>query len=105
MANHTEVECPRRKVDCQYCQLSGEYQFIEGQHKEECPKFPINCPNKCEVGSIPCEAVLAHRQECPSKLSSVNIKVLDVEIQWLAKIGVNMKRRKWKNIYISLQIN
>ena len=65
MSNHIEVECLRRKVDCQYCQLSGEYQFIEGQHKEECPKFPINCPNKCEVGSIPREAIVAHRQECP----------------------------------------
>ena len=65
MANHTEVECPHRKVDCQYCQLSGEYQFIEEQHKEECPKFPINCPNECEVGSIPREAIVAHRQECP----------------------------------------
>ena len=30
MANHIEVECPRRKVDCQYCQLSEEYQFVEG---------------------------------------------------------------------------
>ena len=65
MANHIEVECPRRKVDCQYCQLSGEHQFIEGQHKEECPKFPINCPNECEVGSIPREAIVAHKQECP----------------------------------------
>ena len=65
MASHVEIECPRRKVDCQYCQLSGEYHLIEGQHKEECPKLLINCPNKCEAGSIPREDMEDHRQGCP----------------------------------------
>ena len=65
MTTHIETECPRRKVDCQYCQLSGEYHLIEGQHKEECPKLPINCPNKCEAGSIPREDMEDHRQGCP----------------------------------------
>ena len=59
--------CLRRKVDCQYCHDTGEYQFIEGQHKEEykCPKIPLPCPNKCEVGSVPHEDMEAHRKECP----------------------------------------
>ena len=69
MANHTEVDCPCR-VDCYYCQLSEEYQFIEGQHKQKCSKFPINCTNECEVGSIPHETIVTHRQECP--LLSIN---------------------------------
>ena len=30
MGNHVETECPCCNVDCQYCQLSGEYDFIEG---------------------------------------------------------------------------
>ena len=54
-----ETECPHRKLECQYCQLPGEYQFIEEKHKKECPKFPINCPNECEVGSIPREDMTA----------------------------------------------
>ena len=39
---------------------SEEYSVSihEEQHKEECPKFPIN---KCEVGSISHEAIVAHR--------------------------------------------
>ena len=61
---HVETECPRRKVDCQYCHITGEHQFIEGGHKERCPKLPLPCPNKCEVGSICREEMENHRKVC-----------------------------------------
>jgi len=68
MANHIETECPRRKVDCQYCKLSEEHQFIEGKHKEQCTKLPIHCPNECDTSSIPREDMTAHRLECPLEI-------------------------------------
>ena len=49
LTTHVKMECPCLKVDCQYCHITGEHQFIEGEHKEQCPKFPIACPNKCVV--------------------------------------------------------
>ena len=52
--SHNETECPRFKINCQYCHNTGEHKFIEGQHKDEYPKLPLPCPNKCEVGSVPC---------------------------------------------------
>ena len=64
LTSHVETKCPCRKVNCQYCHDTGEHQFIEGQHKEECPKLPLSCPNKCEVGSVPREDMEAHRKEC-----------------------------------------
>ena len=68
LTSHVETECPRRKVNCQYCHDTGEHQIIEGQHKEECPKLPLPCPNKCEVGSVPREAIEAHRKKCPLQM-------------------------------------
>ena len=64
LTSHLETECPCRKVSCQYCYNTGEHQFIEGQHKEECPKLPLPCPNKCEVGSVPREDMEKHRKVC-----------------------------------------
>ena len=61
-------ECPRRKVNCQYCHINGEWKFIEGKHREECNKFPLSCPNKCEIGSVPREHMEAHRKECPLEI-------------------------------------
>ena len=64
--NHLETKCPRRIVNCQYCQLTGEHQFIEGRHKEQCPKFPVPCPNNCDIGlKVSREDMDAHRKECP----------------------------------------
>ncbi|XP_065901667.1 uncharacterized protein [Dysidea avara] len=64
LACHVETECPCRKVDCQYCHITGEHQFIEGEHKEQCPKLPLPCPNKCEVKNILREDMDTHRKEC-----------------------------------------
>ena len=64
LTSHVETECPRRKVNCQYCHDTGEHQFIEGQHKEECPKLPLPCPNNCEVKNIPREDMEAHKKNC-----------------------------------------
>ena len=64
LTNHVETECPCRKVNCQYCHEIGERQFIEGQHKEECPKLPLPCPNKCKFAAILREDMEAHRSVC-----------------------------------------
>ena len=66
--SHVNTECPRRKVNCQYCHDTGEHQFIEGQHKVECLKLPLPCPNKCEVGNIPRDALRKHLNFCPLQL-------------------------------------
>ena len=68
LTGHVETECPCRKVDCQYCHITGEHQFIEGEHNEQCLKLPLPCPNKCEVGSVPREDMEAHRKECPLEM-------------------------------------
>ena len=68
LTRHVETECPIRKINCQHCHDIGEHQFIEGQHKEECLKLPLPCPNKCEVGSVPHEDMEAHKKECPLEM-------------------------------------
>jgi len=68
LTSHVETECPRRKVDCQYCHITGEHQFIEGEHMGQCPKLPLVCPNKCDVGSVPREDLEAHKKECPYEM-------------------------------------
>jgi len=66
--SHVKMECTRLKVDCQYCHITGDHQFIEGEHKEQCPKFPISCPNKCEIGSVPRDYLKEHMKICPLEL-------------------------------------
>ena len=68
LTRHVKNEFSRREVNCRYCHDKGELQFIEGQHKEKCPKLPLPCPNKCKGGIVPREDMKAHRKECPLEL-------------------------------------
>ncbi|XP_065887836.1 TNF receptor-associated factor 4-like [Dysidea avara] len=65
LSSHIEDECVRRKVECQYCHDGIEKQYIEGKHKEQCPKYPLNCPNQCVARNIPREDINKHREVCP----------------------------------------
>ena len=68
LTNHVETACSRRKFNCQYCHDTGEHQFIVGQHREECSKLPLPCPNNCEVGNVPRKDMEAHRKKCPLEI-------------------------------------
>ena len=85
LADHIQIKCPRRKVNCQYCHDIGEHQFIEGQHKEECPKLPLPCPNKCKIGSVPRQNMKAHRIECPLEVIRCEYYSVGCEVRMARK--------------------
>ena len=85
LTGHVETECPRRKINCQYCHDTGEHQFIEGQHKEECPELPIPCPNNCEVASVPREDMEAHRKDCPLEMIQCEYHNVGCEVRLVRK--------------------
>ena len=42
LSKHVETECSCCQITCEYCNTtSGERRFIRGDHKEECPNFPL----------------------------------------------------------------
>lgn len=62
---HLDSHCPNRKISCKYCYAKIEQKFIDGKHKDVCPKFPLSCPNKCKVESILRENLQKHlNDEC-----------------------------------------
>ena len=74
---HITSECPCRTVSCQHCLASGEYRHIEGEHREHCTKFPISCPNKCEVDAIPREELQRHLDTiCPLQVIQCEYYIL-----------------------------
>ena len=62
---HLKSECELREVKCEYCYTTGSYQWINSSHREECPKYPVECPNHCEVGHVRREEISGHLEECP----------------------------------------
>ena len=70
LSTHVLTDCMYRKINCQYCGLSGIHSFITGDHKEECPKVLISCPNHCETDEILREDMDEHRKVCPFEVVS-----------------------------------
>ena len=96
LTSHVKITCQRRKVNCQYCRRSGEHHIIEGEHKNRCPKFPLPCPNKCEVGTVPREGMKKHREKCQLEIINCsNYCGEKLERQFLANhIETKCSRRK-----------
>ena len=94
LTSHVEIECPHRKVNCQYCHDTGEHKFIEGQHKEECPKLPLPCPNKCEAGSVLHEDMETHRKSCPLEMIQCEYYSVGCEVRIARKDHDKHKQEK-----------
>ena len=82
LTTHVKMECPRLKIDCQYCHIEGEH---EGEHKEQYPKFSITCPNKCEVDRVPRDVVEEHMKMCPLELIQCEYHVVGCEERMACK--------------------
>ena len=61
---HIQYECMHRSYKCQHCGFEDTYFAINQYHYTLCPKFPIECPNKCGVGDIERKALDDHRSSC-----------------------------------------
>ena len=101
---HVETECPHHRVNCQYCNDVGECQFIEGQHKEECCKFPIQCPNNCEIISICRDEVEEHREICPLEIIQCDYHVVGCKVK-MARKDTNTHKQETMEEHLLLSIN
>lgn len=64
MDSHCSNMCPKRPFTCKYCKLKSSYKDV-CIHYDVCAKFPVVCPNKCEVGSVERDTMSKHLTECP----------------------------------------
>ena len=65
LEKHLKNECPCRQTHCKYCYKTGEYHVIMGQHRDQCPKLPLNCPNDCGLTDIIRSEMEEHLKKCP----------------------------------------
>ena len=56
--------CPKRQWMCQYCDLMATFDAGK-QHEQICLKYPVPCPNKCEIGTVTRCDLEKHHAECP----------------------------------------
>ena len=104
LTSHVETECLRRKANCQYCHDTGEHQFIEGQHKDYCPKLPLPCPNKCEIDNISRDGLREHINICSLQLIQCKYHVVGCEAI-IARKDQKVHNKEMMEEHLSLSLN
>ncbi|XP_050949862.1 TNF receptor-associated factor 4b isoform X2 [Labeo rohita] len=62
LGQHSVSECPKRKLPCRYCKKEFLYDTLQ-PHQQQCPRFPMQCPNRCGTPGITRETLMAHVKE------------------------------------------
>ena len=79
LTNHKTAFCPNRPHSCKHCQLEGTYQDIKENHIPVCPKYPVTCPNECEVSSLLRDQLEEHLRECPLAMVECELRKVGCE--------------------------
>ena len=71
-------KCKYRPYKCEHCDHEDTYQAITvgtkykgwslfgtRSHYDECPEYPLPCPNKCGAKNIKRKDMAGHRESCP----------------------------------------
>lgn len=57
--------CSKRPWRCKHCNFISTIGMTPREHIPQCEKYPIPCPNGCEIGNVPRDDIDKHRSECP----------------------------------------
>ena len=65
--NHTNNVCQYRQFRCEHCGYQSTYLVITTEHYDQCPDYPVLCPNNCSKQTHPRGQLDAHLTLCPEQ--------------------------------------
>ena len=67
ITTHVIEQCKKRPYSCDYCRLYySTFEDVIEVHYPQCGKYPVTCPNDCDVGVLERQNVESHLKEhCP----------------------------------------
>ena len=82
LQDHKMNNCPNRPFTCQYCDYEATYTEITTEHWPDCEKYPMQCPNACEEGTIERQHLEEHLDEmCPLQVVECEFSYAGCEVQ------------------------
>ena len=64
--HHTNV-CQYRQFKCKHCGYQSTYLIITTEHYNQCPDYPVLCPNNCSKQTYPQGQLDTHLASCPEQ--------------------------------------
>jgi len=79
LERHMTQVCMMRKEECPYCGKVLVMKDMDEHHLNECPSFPIPCPQKCGIAKFPRSEVQEHFKVCKNTVVCCNFDSLGCE--------------------------
>ena len=67
ITDHSKYHCQYRQFKCEYCKYQSTYLVVTTQHFDQCPKYPVPCPNKCSKQTYQRSQLVTHLASCPEQ--------------------------------------
>ena len=66
LKDHVASRCRKRPYSCEHCgETDGVYEDVETNHFPLCSKYPVPCPNKCPLKTVPRSSLDNHiKRDC-----------------------------------------
>ena len=116
LREHLDSDCPLRKYKCEHCQYESTYTAImcTGScygmyfhcecHYDECPEYPLKCPNWCGEKQIKRKDMSAHRDKCPLEPVECPFKEAGCETKLIRRdLDDHMKTQTQQHMLLTLQ--
>ena len=87
IATHQNEQCKKRPYSCDYCRdYNSTFEDVIGVHYPQCGKYPVACPNDCDVYKIERQDLESHlRDKCPLTLVDCPFNYAGCETQLPSK--------------------
>ena len=87
IATHQNEQCKKRPYSCDYCRdYASTFEDVIGVHYPQCGKYPVACPNDCDVYKMERQDLEGHlRDKCPLALVDCPFNYASCETQLLQK--------------------
>lgn len=68
LEHHLQEACEKRMYTCLYCQVyRNTFDVVTDEHANVCPSFPVQCPNRCNLGTVDRCCLEQHLCLCPQQ--------------------------------------
>ena len=82
LVDHKSEKCANRPFACEHCGYSNTWIEVTSKHWKTCVKFPLQCPNKCGIGTIERKNLNTHiKVLCPLQVEPCAFQFAGCSVQ------------------------
>ena len=82
ITTHETQQCKKRPYSCDYCRdYHSTFEDVTEVHYPQCGKYPVACPNDCDVYKFERQRLMKENQELRHEVGALKLEMLQLVSQ------------------------